>query len=81
MLSTTYAADPVQPLWEPLTVILFSAAVAFGTRTILHRLHDPWVPGLVLLGRLLILLTGYALPLLTDHDYGGRAIADAIGFV
>ncbi|MEU9700636.1 hypothetical protein [Streptomyces sp. NPDC047981] len=81
VLSATYAADPVQPLWKPLTVILFSATVAVGARTVLHRLHDPWVPGLVLLGWLLILLTGYALPLLTDHDYGGRAIAAAIGFV
>ncbi|WP_328947358.1 hypothetical protein OG259_41360 (plasmid) [Streptomyces sp. NBC_00250] len=81
LLSATYSADPVQPLWKPLIAILLNAVLAVGARTVLHRLYDRWVPGLVLLGWLLTLLTGYALPLLTDHDYGGRALADFIGFL
>ncbi|MFH9727862.1 hypothetical protein ACH4M4_33585 [Streptomyces sp. NPDC017254] len=81
VLSATYAADPVQPLWKPLTVILASAALAVGARTVLYLVYDSWVPVLVLFGWLPTLLTGYALPLLTDHDYGGRAMAAAIGFL
>ncbi|OKJ48634.1 hypothetical protein AMK27_38360 [Streptomyces sp. CB02009] len=81
VLSATYSADPTTPLWKPLTLILVNAVLAMAARTVLQRLYDRWVPGLVLLGWLLTLLTGYVLPLLTDHDYGGRALADSIGFL
>ncbi|MFD7962996.1 hypothetical protein ACFV5J_19550 [Streptomyces zaomyceticus] len=81
VLSATYTADPFQPLWKPLTAILASAALAVGARTVLYLVYDSWIPVLVFFGWLLTLLTGYALPLLTDDDYGGRAMAAAIGFL
>ncbi|MGW6414856.1 hypothetical protein [Streptomyces sp. NPDC055055] len=83
MLSATYTAEPDQPLWKPLTVILPGAFLVIAASLLIYRLHDSWrVPALVVLGWIPALLAGYVPPpLITDHDYGGRALAAAIGFL
>ncbi|MFF8513384.1 hypothetical protein ACF064_35590 [Streptomyces sp. NPDC015492] len=82
VLSATYTAEPVQPLWKPLTIALAGACLAVGTSFLALQLHDSWtIAVLIMLGWITALLTGYTLPLITGHDYGGQALATAIGFL
>ncbi|MFE6062587.1 hypothetical protein [Streptomyces sp. NPDC056431] len=80
-LSATYSAEPVQPLWKALTSIFATLGLTGAAVALFYRIHQTGKSFLVLAGWLPFYLTGYALPFIGDHDFGGRAIATAIGFL